>query len=66
MKRVEITINSDGSTELDFKEGFSGMSCVEKSKQIELMIGGGSVERQEKPEYYESESRVDLGVDIFR
>lgn len=66
MKRVEITIDLDGSTELDFKEGFSGMSCIEKSKQIELILGGTTIEKQEKPEYYESESSIDLGVDIFK
>ena len=32
MKRATITINEDGSTEIDLKEGFSGMSCIEKSK----------------------------------
>ena len=63
MKQIEITINGDGTTDIDLKEGFSGMSCVEKSKQIELIVGGTPIKREEKPEYYEPES-IDLGIDI--
>lgn len=63
MKKMDITINADGTTDIDLKEGFSGMSCVEKSKQIELIIGGTPIERKEKSEYYEPES-VDIGIDI--
>lgn len=64
MKAMDITINADGTTDIDLKEGFSGMSCVEKSKQIELIIGGSVVEQKEKPEYYEHEESIDLGIDI--
>lgn len=64
MKKMDITINTDGSTEIDLQEGFSGMSCVEKSKQIELIIGGTQVEQKEKPEYYEQETSIDIGIDI--
>lgn len=63
MKQIEITINNDGTTDIDLKEGFSGMSCIEKSKQIELIVGGTPIKREEKPEYYEPES-IDLGIDI--
>ena len=64
MKQMDITINMDGITDIDLKEGFSGMSCVEKSKQIELIIGGTQVEQKEKPEYYEPDTSVDIGIDI--
>lgn len=65
MKKATITINEDGSTEIDLKEGFSGMSCVEKSKEIELLIGGEQVEQKQKPEMFESgDVSVDLGIDL--
>lgn len=64
MKVVDITINSDGTTDIDLKEGFSGMSCVEKAKQIELIIGGSVIEQKEKPEYYEQDESIDLGINI--
>lgn len=64
MRQVAITINMDGTTDIDLKEGFSGMSCVEKSKQIELLIGGTTIEQKEKPEYFEPDNSVDIGIDI--
>ena len=64
MKIVDITINSDGTTDIDLKEGFSGMSCVEKAKQIELIIGGPVIEQKEKAEYYEQDESIDLGINI--
>lgn len=65
MKKATITINEDGSTEIDLKEGFSGMSCVEKSKEIELLIGGEQIEQKQKPEMFEEgDVSVDLGIDI--
>ena len=64
MKIVDITINSDGTTDIDLKEGFSGMSCVEKAKQIELIIGGSVIEQKEKAEYYEQDESIDLGINI--
>ena len=64
MKQMDIVFNSDGTTEIDLKEGFSGMSCVEKSKQLEIIIGGTQIEQKEKPEYYEADTSVDIGIDI--
>ena len=64
MKQMDIVLNPDGTTEIDLKEGFSGMSCVEKSKQLEIIIGGTQVEQKEKPEYYEADTSVDIGIDI--
>ena len=65
MKKATITINEDGSTEIDLKEGFSGMSCIEKSKEIELLIGGEQVEQKQKPEMFEGgDVSIDLGIDL--
>lgn len=65
MKRMVITIEEDGTADIDLQEGFSGMSCVEKSKEIELILGGTQVEQKQKPEMYEGgDVSVDLGIDI--
>lgn len=65
MKRMKITIFEDGNTDIDLQEGFSGMSCVEKSKQIELIINGEQKEQKVKPEYYDEDiASVDLGIDM--
>lgn len=65
MKKVIITIAEDGTSEIDLIEGFSGMSCIEKSKEIELILGGDQVEQKQKPEMYEGgDVSIDLGIDI--
>ena len=65
MKKMVITINADGTSDIDLQEGFSGMSCVEKSKEIEVILGGEKVEQKQKPEMYEGDSTsIDLGIDI--
>lgn len=65
MKHAVLTINEDGTVEVDLQEGFSGMSCVEKSKEIELIIGGQQIDQKEKPEMYEGgDVSVDLGIDL--
>lgn len=65
MKHAVISINEDGTVEVDLQEGFSGMSCVEKSKEIQLLIGGEQIEQKEKPEMFEGgDISVDLGIDL--
>lgn len=65
MKHAIISINEDGTVEVDLQEGFSGMSCVEKSKEIQLLIGGEQIEQKEKPEMFEGgDVSVDLGIDL--
>lgn len=65
MKKVTITIAEDGTSEIDLVEGFSGMSCIEKSKEIELILGGDQIEQKQKPEMYEGgDVSIDLGIDI--
>ena len=39
MKKMQITINADGTSDIDLQEGFSGMSCVEKSKEGYSAVG---------------------------
>lgn len=65
MRIVEITVHRDGTTDIDLKEGFAGVGCVETSKKLELIIGGKTVETKEKPEMFEGgDVSVDLGIDL--
>ena len=34
MKRIELTINEDGSYNIDMAEGFAGQSCAQKAANI--------------------------------
>ena len=53
MKKVNITIDEKGNYEIDFIEGFSGVSCAEKAKEIQLLLGGMEEDEVKKPEYYD-------------
>lgn len=57
MKKMVITIDEQGIIDMDFQEGFKGMSCVEKSKQIAILLNGETKEQKLKNEYYESEDK---------
>ncbi len=51
-KSVRITITKDGSYTLEALEGFSGSSCVEQTQDLEVAIGGTTVESDKTEAYY--------------
>lgn len=54
MAELILTFEWDGKTVKKETSGFSGESCVEKTKFIERALGNGK-KRQFKEEYYEKE-----------
>lgn len=50
-EEIIIDISPGGGVKIDAK-GFTGKSCTEATEQIELVLGGGTVKRKDKPEYY--------------
>ena len=53
MKRANITVDEKGNYEIDLIEGFSGVSCAEKAKEIQILIGGIETNETKKPEYFD-------------
>lgn len=51
MKEIEITINTDGSTEIDLK-GYHGKGCSEITDKLVKALDGEVVDRTKKREYY--------------
>ena len=51
-KRVKVTIDKKGNYTIEALEGFSGTSCVEQTKNLEVAIGGMSVEEGKTDAYY--------------
>jgi hypothetical protein len=53
MKEVHITVNTDGSTEIDAK-GFQGSSCTTATRSIELLLAGNAdnVDDKKKPDFF--------------
>ena len=53
MKRIELTINEDGSYSIDMAEGFAGQSCAQKAQNIITLLGGTEQDTKYKPEYWD-------------
>nr|DAV25074.1 MAG TPA: Protein of unknown function (DUF2997) [Caudoviricetes sp.] len=52
---VEIRINEKGGYTFQAKEGFSGTSCIERTKDLELALGGTVVSKEKTKEFYEAD-----------
>ena len=52
-KQIIITIDRKGATAIE-AEGFTGTSCLDATKSFEDALQGVTVERENKPEMYES------------
>lgn len=61
---IEIRIKKDGSYTLQALEGFSGESCREKTKHLELMLGGEAVDSVNTPAYYEDGGDNDINLNL--
>lgn len=52
---IQIRIKKDGSYTLEAKEGFAGESCRDKTKHLELMLGGEAVDTENTSAYYDND-----------
>jgi hypothetical protein len=50
---VEITVKKDGSYTFKALEGFSGESCRNQTKQLEMVLGGEAISTQNTKDYYD-------------
>ena len=61
---IEIRIKKDGSYTLQAKEGFAGESCREKTKQLELMLGGEAVSTENTSAYYDNDGDNAINLNL--
>lgn len=61
---IEIRIKKDGAYTLQAKEGFAGESCREKTRNLELMLGGEAVDTINTPAYYEDGGDNDINLNL--
>lgn len=61
---VEIRINEKGDFTFKAKEGFNGTSCIERTKDLELALGGRSVSTEKTKEYYQPDDASPLNIKI--
>lgn len=61
---VEIRINEKGGFTFQAKEGFAGASCVERTKDLELALGGRAVSQEKTKDYYRPDDQSPLRVKL--
>lgn len=61
-KRVKITIDKKGDYTIEALEGFSGTSCVEQTKTLEVAIGGSVVSEGKTGAYYDPDSGAPVSI----
>ena len=62
---VEIRINEEGGLTFQAKEGFSGASCVERTRDLELALGGRAVSQQKTDDYYKNDDQSPLRIKLY-
>lgn len=64
-RRIEIVIDNKGNYAIEAKEGFSGASCIEQTRNLELAIGGAVVDEGKTDAYYnpDGDNPVSLSLD---
>lgn len=63
-KRVKIVIDKQGNYAIEALEGFSGSSCVDQTKTLEVAIGGIAVSEGKTNAYYDPDSENPVYVDL--
>lgn len=59
MQEIEITIDAEGSTEIDLK-GFHGKGCAEITDKLVKSLAGDVVTRSPKSEYYKPKVKAKI------
>ena len=52
-KRIQFTIDNKGNWGMKTLEGFSGESCIEQTRNLEIAIGGVMTAEGKTSEYYD-------------
>lgn len=63
-EKVEIRINEKGGFTFQAKEGFSGASCIERTKDLELALGGRAVSQEKTKEFYEADPSSPITIKL--
>lgn len=61
---VVIRINQTGGFTFQAKDGFSGSSCVERTKDLELALGGRVVNTEKTKEYYNPDDASPIKIKL--
>lgn len=64
-KSIKIVIDKNGNYTLIAGEGMEGASCVEKTRDIELVLGGHEIDSGKTDAYYKGDdSPISINLDL--
>lgn len=61
-KKMKITIHKDGAYSMEALEGFSGESCLEKTRDVELLLGGSEINSGKTAAYYDPDDENPVSI----
>lgn len=64
IRKIRVTVDKAGGYKLEAMEGFTGTSCIEGTKDIELMLGGTKIDDGKKPSYYDGDTPDNIFLNI--
>lgn len=59
---IEIIVEKDGSFSVQAKEGFSGESCRNQTRQLEMVLGGEATSTTNTKDYYDDGGDVNINL----
>lgn len=61
---VKLKIDTKGNFEMEAGEGFSGQSCVEKTRQLELVLGGVATAEGKTDAFYQPDDYNPVSINL--
>lgn len=63
-RSVRIVIDKKGAHTMEALEGFEGASCIEKTKTLELILGGEEVGSGKTDNYYKDGDESPISINL--
>lgn len=63
-KVIKFTIDKEGQYQMECLEGFSGTSCTDQTRGLELILGGTVTGEGKTDSYYDPDSPISINTSL--
>lgn len=63
-RKIKVVINKKGNYTLEALDGFVGQSCREKTRDLEILLGGEYQSSENTKRYYDDDGNNDINLDL--
>lgn len=63
-RNVQIKVAKGGEFTLTAGEGLTGQGCVERTAQLELVLGGTEIDGGKTSSYYDGDGEAPVSIDL--